>query len=164
MIYRCYCDNTIRSNGAPASSGCNMACSGDKKQICGGSNRLSLVQDTTWVQTFFARTSFNTWNLMSCYVDSGSTRTLGAGIGMPGGSSNTTIANCLTACQASGYTYCGAEYAQECYGSVNAPSASLALSGDPLLQGCSMACKANSTESCGGSSRILIYINNGTTH
>ena len=141
-----------------------MNCAGDSKQKCGAGNRLSVYSDANWVQTFFATPSYSTWNLMGCYVDSTSARSLGTAVSLSafGGASSATIANCVSACQAQGFTYCGAEYYSECYGSKTAPATSLASGSDPLSAGCSYACKGNSTESCGGSNRIIIYTNNGT--
>lgn len=75
-----------------------------------------------------------------------------------------TIANCLNACQAQGYAYCGAEYYSECYGSAAVPNASLAIAGDALAAGCSYPCNGNQTEACGGANRVLVYINNSTTN
>jgi glucan 1,3-beta-glucosidase len=39
------CDNAVRNGGGPAPDGstqCNMACSGNTAEICGGPNRLDL--------------------------------------------------------------------------------------------------------------------------
>lgn len=38
------CGNTLQNGGAPASSGCNVACAGQPAKICGGVNRLSLYK------------------------------------------------------------------------------------------------------------------------
>jgi hypothetical protein len=41
----CWCGNALLNGGGPAPDGnamCNMACSGDAKEICGGPNRLTL--------------------------------------------------------------------------------------------------------------------------
>lgn len=140
-----------------------MPCAGDATQKCGAGNRINIVQDLTWKQTFFARQSFQTWNLLNCYVD-GSPRTLPNAVSLSafGGSNNATIANCLSACQAAGYTYCGEEYYSECWASNTAPTAAVAAGADPLAAGCNYPCNGNKTEACGGSNRILIYINNGT--
>lgn len=156
----CWCSSTAPTNVAAASD-CKMACSGDSTQKCGAGNRLSVTFDS--VVAFGVRETYSTWSLLSCYTDSTSSRTLSKGESVTGGSSNMTIANCLNACTKSGLKYCGAEYAAECYGSNTDPSDSLLASGaDPLSAGCSMPCKGNSTEACGGSNRILVYINNGT--
>jgi hypothetical protein len=74
-----------------------------------------------------------------------------------------TIVHCLDACAVDGYDYCGAEYYAECYGSSSEPaSSSIASGSDPLVAGCNYPCKGNTTESCGGSGKILVYVNNGT--
>ncbi|QIW97506.1 hypothetical protein AMS68_003024 [Peltaster fructicola] len=156
----CWCDNYLTSAKA-SDTDCANTCSGDAKQNCGGGYRLSVTQDINWKQTLFTRQKYSSWNVVGCYQDNVNSRVLGSVVTVVGGNSNTTIANCLTACAASGYKYCGAEYASECYGSSTAPTTSV-LSGDPLAAGCNYACAANSTEACGGSSKITIYINNGT--
>jgi hypothetical protein len=101
---------------------------------------------------------------MGCYVDSTSARSLGTAVSLAayGGANNATVANCVSACQANGLTYCGLEYYSECYGSKTAPASSMAPGADPLSAGCNYACKGNSTQSCGGSNRIMVYTNNGT--
>lgn len=43
----CYCGNQILAPGAPASSGCNMACTGNSKELCGGASRMNLYQATS---------------------------------------------------------------------------------------------------------------------
>ena len=141
-----------------------MACKGDPTQKCGAGNRLNVVVDNTWQQTFFARQSYDSWNLMACYTDSVSSRTLPETISLDafGGASNATIAHCLDACAARGYEYCGAEYYAECYGSSASPTGGIAPGADPLSAGCNFPCKGNMTEACGGSNRILVYVNNGT--
>lgn len=108
-----------------------MRCTGDRSQTCGAGNCLNILVDTKWEQTFFARETYNTWSLMGCYVDSVATRTLNRGVSLwrRGGSANATIANCLDACQAMGYTYCGEEYYSECYGSTRPPTAWMASGG-----------------------------------
>ena len=147
----CWCGSSQPTTSA-ATSDCNMKCSGDKTQTCGAGNRLSVVVDNTWKQTFFARASYNTWNLISCYVDSTSSRLLANGVSLSasGGASNATIGNCMNACAANKYMYCGEEYYSECYGSnTMPPSSTVAPGADPLAAGCSYPCKGNSSESCG---------------
>ncbi|KAG4437093.1 hypothetical protein IFR05_007427 [Cadophora sp. M221] len=39
----CYCDNTIKNYGAPASDGCTMACHGNPAETCGGGDRMVSV-------------------------------------------------------------------------------------------------------------------------
>ena len=99
---------------------------------------------------------------MACYTDSVSARSLSNSVAIAGGASNATIANCLDSCRAKRYAYCGAEYYNECYGANALGSSAAAIGGDPLAAGCSYACSGNKTEACGGSNRILVYVNNGT--
>ena len=123
---------------------------------------------------------------MGCYVDGTAGRLLKNAVSLSafGGGSNATIGNCMSACQAKGYAYCGEEYYSECYGSNTAPDVSLIAAGaDPLKAGCNFPCKGNASEvssdmlvsikfrvgllancdqACGGSNGILVYVNNGT--
>ena len=121
--------------------------------------------DSAYKQTFFAEPSYKTWNLMGCYIDSTSSRVLKSGVSLAafGGGANATIGNCMDACTAKGYSYCGEEYYSECYGATALPPVSTMASGaDPLAAGCNYPCRGNSSQACGGSNRILVYINNGT--
>lgn len=46
----CYCDNSAQGGGGPASdgsTGCNMPCSGNSAEMCGGPNRLNVYQFNT---------------------------------------------------------------------------------------------------------------------
>lgn len=161
----CYCGNYVPTNNVTGSD-CNMPCKGDSTQDCGAGNRLSVVVDSTYSQTFFARQSYNNWNLVGCYSDSTAKRSLANGVSLSafGGANNATIANCMQACQARGFTYCGEEYYSECYGSNTPPTTSKVAGDDPLAAGCNYPCKGNSTESCGGSGKIIVYstLNNAT--
>ena len=38
----CFCGNNIPKKAAPRQSDCNMDCSGDRSQKCGGGNRLNV--------------------------------------------------------------------------------------------------------------------------
>lgn len=139
-----------------------MACSGDSTKLCGAGYRLSVTNDTTFsAPVFGARPAYNTWSLDSCYQDNVNGRTLPISVGTVGGASSMTVANCLDACTAAGYTTCGLEYYQECWGSNAVPSSSLvaAPAGDPLSAGCNYPCRGNSSEACGGANRILVYTN-----
>lgn len=157
----CWCANAAPTSSTKATD-CNMACSGDKTQTCGAGNRLSVYVDNTWTNKFSARASYGSWNLMACYTDGINGRVLPNAMSMTGGANNATIANCLDACTRSGLKVCGAEYYSECYGGSVAPNSNLIAGSDPLTSGCNYPCNGNKTEACGGSNRILVYINNGT--
>lgn len=164
----CWCGNTLASTtltSISTSTACTSPCAGDATQKCGGSFALSVVNNTAYTApVFVARSSYTTWNLNACYIDNPSSRTLNHIVSLSGsgGSANATVAHCLDACKAAGYMYCGVEYYAECYGSMGTPLAANKLAGDPIAAGCGYACKGNATEACGGSNRVLVYVNNGT--
>lgn len=159
----CWCDNFISNAGASAGSGqtgCSMACAGDKTQTCGGGNRMQIYKDANWQQKLYTIQAYNKWNFTDCLVDKGSPRTLNVTLI----ASNTqTVESCLQQCQAKNLAYCGVEYGLECYGgnltatSLTTLSAPSQGSSDPLARGCNMPCKGNTTEACGGPSRVLVY-------
>lgn len=43
---QCYCGTDIEGTGAPATSGCNMACQGNSTTLCGGADRLNVYNFT----------------------------------------------------------------------------------------------------------------------
>ncbi|KAH7308553.1 WSC domain-containing protein [Stachybotrys elegans] len=60
------------------------------------------------------------------------------------GSNNNTAANCLAACAAKGYPYCGTQYHRECWGGPSPPIQQVAENG------CNFDCTGDSTQWCGG--------------
>ncbi|KAK7521272.1 WSC domain-containing protein [Phyllosticta citriasiana] len=157
----CWCGNSAPATNTSLSD-CSMSCLGDASQKCGAGYRLSVTKDTVWTPSFFARHSYGTWNLAACYVDSvNGARTLPSQMSIDVAS--TTVSRCLDACAAGGYAVCGAEYYHECWAGNALPSSSLLAAGsDVLAAGCNYPCSGNSTEACGGSNRVLVYVNNGT--
>jgi hypothetical protein len=47
----CFCGNTLAAGSVPASSGCSMACAGDKLSMCGGPSRLNMYEANAATQT-----------------------------------------------------------------------------------------------------------------
>ncbi|OCK86428.1 WSC-domain-containing protein [Lepidopterella palustris CBS 459.81] len=139
----CYCDNSFKNNHGLApdgSTGCNMACTGEAGETCGGPNRLNaFAAGPAWVQ-------------LGCYSDQVYQRTL-ANLGAFTG--DLTIEKCLASCSTAGYSLAGVEYGVECHcgnsfdnGGGPAPDGSV---------GCSFPCAGNSAEICGGSNRLSMY-------
>lgn len=131
-----------------------MACSGDATQSCGGVNRLNVIQDNQYAQSFFTVAQTGKWSFTDCIVDSTLKRSLANSL------SNNTPEKCLAASQTAGYTCCGMESSGECYGSSTAPSAASAPSvgsSDPVARDCSMPYAGSSTVACGGSGRLNLY-------
>ncbi|KAH8659256.1 WSC domain-containing protein [Tricladium varicosporioides] len=139
----CYCDNKIQNSQGQASdgsAGCNMGCSGNAGETCGGAGRLNVfASGPAWVQ-------------LGCYSDQVYQRTLttlGAYDGL------LTIEKCLASCQAAGFVYAGMEYHNECHcGNTFSNGGGVAPDGNV---GCSMTCDGDTTEICGGAARLSMY-------
>ena len=93
---QCYCGNTKPTT---TSTNCNVKCSGDSSQTCGGGYALTVVQSNA-----------SKWNSVGCLRDPGNPRTL-VGTGMS--SSSLTIESCQTFCKNAGYSIAGMEFSSE---------------------------------------------------
>lgn len=139
--------------------GCNYVCAGNSSQVCGGSGRINIVQDTTWQQKLFTVNQSDKWTFNDCYADNANARILN--VTLYQNNFKSTVETCLSACAAKNLTVCGVQYGSECYGSVALPSSSSKApaqgANDPLERGCSFGCAGNSTQACGGSSRMNVF-------
>lgn len=112
--HECYCDNALRNGGGPAPDGsaqCNMACAGNSAETCGGPNRLDLYQ---YGSSTPPTGGPKKWNLLGCYTDSVSARTLSTAQTIPNGPGTLTVEICQSLCQNAGYSLAGVEYSVEC--------------------------------------------------
>ncbi|KAI9826107.1 MAG: hypothetical protein M1832_000556 [Thelocarpon impressellum] len=150
----CYCGNTLSAASGPApAADCSMACSGNITEACGGPGRLNL---------FFsggeppAGPTTNPgpagWTSEGCYSEGAGGRTLPNGVATTGGGGALTIALCTSACRAAGFNLAGAEYGGECFCGNTYQNG-----GAPAASGCDMTCNGNSSEFCGGPSRLNAY-------
>ncbi|KAI2464975.1 WSC-domain-containing protein [Annulohypoxylon bovei var. microspora] len=162
----CYCGNTATSSSVLSAEGdCNMACKGNSTQICGGSSRVSVWNNTLYVATHNLVTiASGGYAYLGCYTEGTGGRALGKGATTASTSDSTadasmTIEKCASYCGGKGYAYMGVEYGQECYCNNEGPlnGATKASESD-----CGMTCKGDVTEWCGGSSRISIYKSSST--
>ncbi|KAK4237144.1 glyoxal oxidase [Achaetomium macrosporum] len=145
----CFCGSTPASGTQKlADSDCNMACSGDATQPCGAGSKLSLFH-TTDVLGPQVNPGVNDYVHMGCYAEGTTGRALTYGVG---GIDGMTVAKCTAACRAANYILAGVEYGGECY-----CGNTIANGGAPASSGCSMTCNGNSTEFCGGPSRLNMY-------
>jgi hypothetical protein len=68
----CYCGNTLQNGGKPAPDGdrfCNMACTGDDDEVCGGPNRLNLFKFEVPPSTTSTSSSTTTTSTPTCTPD-----------------------------------------------------------------------------------------------
>ncbi|KAF8623873.1 hypothetical protein AX17_007275 [Amanita inopinata Kibby_2008] len=150
----CYCGNVIQNGGTSATgTDCNMACSGNSQELCGGPNRLNFFWSGAPPQgPPIITPQIGNWISLGCYSDNFyvSGRTLPVGEAVTGGMTN---AKCTTACFNAGYSLAGTEYAQhaDCGTAIGGTGAPASASD------CNMVCSGNSSEFCGGSYRLNLY-------
>ncbi|KAG6007584.1 hypothetical protein E4U21_005782 [Claviceps maximensis] len=161
----CWAGNTLPLIKA-SDVNCNFYCKGSLKQTCGGNGDvgnggtyMSLFADTLKWDGNTTRPSppagpvvnpgVSGYTSIGCYTESNTGRALSNGRA----TDKKTIKNCIDACKASNYVYAGVEYGGECWcGNAWAAGAVPAPATD-----CKMTCNDNSTEYCGGPSRLNAY-------
>lgn len=148
----CYCDNQILNTAASGQTGCNMLCSGNSTEYCGGGNFINVYKSSAAPKT--ASTVPAGWTGQGCMKDNVLGRALGVGMAVAGGPASMTVESCVAACSAAGYQIAGVEYSQECWCDNQIQNGGvLTLPTD----GCNMLCRGNTYETCGGSNRLNIY-------
>ncbi|KAK5989408.1 WSC domain-containing protein [Cladobotryum mycophilum] len=149
----CWGGNTI-PNLKVDDANCNYYCNGDINQVCGGNGDGTAAYMSLFADTLqFDGNTTAPLHLLPVVLLS----TLAA---LPNfaATDKKTVAQCVDACKSSKNIYAGVEYGGECWcgdkfsdGAVSAPDAD-----------CNMACNDNSTEYCGGPSRLNVYKLNTT--
>ncbi|KAF4983339.1 hypothetical protein FZEAL_1231 [Fusarium zealandicum] len=157
----CYCGSSV--SGAPiAEEECNLPCSGDETQTCGGTSTINIWQDPTFKTTTIIGGASGTvikniadYKPIGCYTDtSDKGRALMWGLDYDG--SDMTPTKCLNGCADQGFPLAGIEYGGECYcGNVLANDTAKADPSD-----CNMNCNGDNTFKCGGSGRLSVYVSN----
>ncbi|KAF8257074.1 WSC domain-containing protein [Lactarius quietus] len=154
----CFCGNSLTVGSTPApDSNCNIVCSGNSSETCGGNGFLNLFSNggaplpqPTIVQTVAEAPSFQ---LAGCFSDSSSKRTLSTEVTVNGGQFNTTVSNCIDSCNSGGFTAAGLEFASQCFCGHSIDNNATNIN----QNNCTLACPGDNTEGCGGANAILIY-------
>ncbi|KIM95067.1 hypothetical protein OIDMADRAFT_149202 [Oidiodendron maius Zn] len=146
----CFCGASVNGVQLPESS-CSYPCTGNASEICGGNDIISIYQDPTFPAV--DNTTISDYQLLGCYSEGTSGRSL-AWRQDQLSTSSLTVEECLFACKDGGYDYAGVEFAQECYCGV------VLGNGTTLIDSstCDMACTGDSSEICGGSSALDLYV------
>jgi len=165
----CFCGNSYGNNGA--ATNCNMACSGDHGQTCGG----------RWANDVYtARASGRTGR---DHPPGGRTRSTGREPGYPGSSGRTgggaspgagrslgcfkddpnrdmsghtfagsdmTVERCTATCASKGFAYAGVQYGKHCFCDNDYGSKGRA-------DNCNVPCSGNKREICGGAWANNVY-------
>ncbi|KAF9560657.1 WSC-domain-containing protein [Agrocybe pediades] len=162
----CYCDNVIESPGAPIDdSTCNMACTGDASEICGGAGAVNVFHNTAATttsppvptSTATIKQTAGSFQYKGCFDDgvNGAPRSLATQLSVSGG---VTAESCTAACKAAGFTLAGLEFGQECWCDKYMSLAIPAPDSD-----CNMVCNADNSELCGAGNRLAVYQDTSAT-
>ncbi|OWZ37285.1 glucan endo-1,3-alpha-glucosidase agn1 [Cryptococcus neoformans] len=143
----CYCGNSIDSTKLDVDTRCQFACKGDSSQACGGDTRLGVY--------YKGGSTSTSATYVGCYKDNGDNRTLNGNKKI---SSSMTPSVCNSYCSGLGYTYAGTEYYDECYCGNILDSSKVADNSQ-----CQFACTGDSSQKCGGDTRLGVYSLGGST-
>ncbi|KAJ7491666.1 WSC domain-containing protein [Mycena galericulata] len=161
FIQECFCDDFIENGGANAAiTECNLPCSGNSNESCGGPNRFRLNIFWSGAQPppppLFPA-SIGQWVFLGCYshnVD-GQRRALIDAVGVSG---QVSLGTCTTACFDAGMPFSGAESADQCFCGTAVVNGDVSLP----LSDCNMPCVGNISEFCGGPNVLTMYHYSGT--
>ena len=136
-----------------------MACSGNKAETCGGSDRLSVYNNTAFVapkivQSVVASTgALGTYTYRGCYTELTNARALSSYA-----VTSTTLMTaeyCVAACSGKGYAYAGLEYGSQCFcGETLSTGSSMVPDGQCQV----MLCPGNKQEYCSAGNRLIVYL------
>ncbi|KAL1840964.1 hypothetical protein VTJ49DRAFT_7570 [Mycothermus thermophilus] len=129
-------------------SECNMPCSGDPNETCGGPMKLNVFYfDTACTEDQPAVPGFE---YMGCFTDNVPQRVLTGHVVREGGM---TLQKCAQACTAAGYPWFGVEYETECYCGTGLDEASTQVPDSE----CEMWCSGDQSQHCGSPDRLNVY-------
>lgn len=158
---QCFCGNIINSPNfittpttTPSNATCNMRCGGRGDQICGGSNAISLYNNTAYVAPKI-KTPIGKYVNKQCLTDPAGT----AGRALQGASTTSTTMTadvCVKFCLGKRLKYAGVEYGTECYcgNSIVASTGAKATACDVSSL---IPCAGDSRQYCGGSKLMTLY-------
>ncbi|KAM7206912.1 WSC domain containing protein [Rhypophila sp. PSN 637] len=145
----CFCGSDTPTDPAPAGD-CNMACSGNPDEQCGAGMRLNVYKFDTAPTTAPMAPPISGFEFKGCYTDNFPERALA---GKTVATDDMTLEKCANICQVAGYPAFGVEYASECFCGTSLDTRSTKV---PEVE-CSMTCKGDGTQYCGGPNRLNVY-------
>ncbi|TFK22851.1 copper radical oxidase [Coprinopsis marcescibilis] len=152
----CFCGHSLSNGGGTPTTDCNMPCSGNSLQPCGGPGKLNLFwSGAAPPPAPSVIPEIGDHESLGCYTDNvNGQRTLPVGTGVTGPMTN---AKCTDACFNAGYRLSGTEYAAECFCGHSLVNDVPAAAGD-----CNMVCAGDGGSFCGGPNRLNVYNYTGT--
>ncbi|PNY26949.1 Uncharacterized protein TCAP_03134 [Tolypocladium capitatum] len=147
----CHCGATVNGPQVDASQ-CSLPCGGNKTETCGGDKTLSVWQDPAFSKGP-KDVTINDYKSVGCYTDNSSKgRTLSWPANLDAAALTTN--GCLAACEKGGFPFAGTEYGGECWCGVVLANNTAKVDDKE----CNMPCKGDAKNSCGGSSRLSLYV------
>lgn len=164
---QCYCGLSLNSTSTFGQDCTSMICAGNRSEMCGGPDRVSVWNSTTYTgpyslvphavgvqlkETVGAKTGVATYK--GCAPDNGAkggTRALSTASYID--KSAMTIDSCIKFCAGKKLKLAGMEFTDECY-------CANALGGGSVLgksTACTLACVGNATEVCGGAYAVGVW-------
>ncbi|KAL7409262.1 hypothetical protein BDY24DRAFT_372641 [Mrakia frigida] len=160
---QCYCDSAFRNSlGAIVSdSQCSSTCSGDASTKCGGSYLNSVYTNAALLSSSSSsatKTSSSSsavasassaglpsgWSVVGCTQDGDARALTGSSVDL---GSSATVESCLAVCRSGGFVLAGLQYGSQC---MCGSSFSNNLGAVISSSSCSMTCKGNTLQLCGG--------------
>ncbi len=143
---QCFAGNVAGFSKAPADSACNMPCTANMFEYCGGS----------WLNSIYATGAAPIIQPppvdQGCYTDD-SNRALPIAINAP---NSVTIETCVTAARARNLLYAGLQFYGQCYAG-NTLGYTKITDPTQAAKDCNTPCTANTSENCGGAWFNRIY-------
>lgn len=151
----CTCGTALSSSSTLNQSNCTTPCTGDPTQSCGGSAEFLNVYNYTLTLSPVIPPAVGDFLYQGCYTEVAGRTVSGYSFTNTTGM---TVEMCVERCRDRGWKVAGLEYMQECYCSNAVRSATVKMEN----RECGMLCRGNKREFCGGSSRVGVYVKNGT--
>lgn len=152
---QCYCALSLASNSDIGYSGCTSACAGNKSEICGGSSRLSVFNNTAYVPPSIPQV-VGDYTYKGCYTELPNGRAMGT-MGLTD-TKGMTVEKCVGVCAAKGQPLAALEYGSQCFCGSSISSLSTTVD-DSQCQ--SLLCPGSKLEYCSAGSRLQMYSTQG---
>lgn len=144
----CYCGNGLQSYSAVGQNSCNVPCAGNKTEICGGANSLSVWNSTSASIPPTTVKAVGYYALGGCYngtdILKAASYTSATGL---------TVESCVGYCITKGFKFAGLKDGKTCY----CDSELATMATEEPLASCNVLCAGNKREFCGAYGRNLVY-------
>ena len=144
----CYCGNGLQSYSAVGQKSCNVPCTGNNTEVCGGAKSLSVWNSTSATIPPTAVKAVGAYALQGCYSGSNivkaASHTSTTGL---------TVESCVGYCITKGYKVAGVQDGKTCY----CDSKLATTAKKESLSSCNVLCAGNRREFCGAYRKYLVY-------